>query len=137
MVLELPLLGDLITKPVLFLFSVLVASVVAVLWRKICGLLVHLLRIRAQQGCFPLWMTSLSLYISSSTCFEFAMLSPLDDLSISLYIFHLHPPPTCSACSADWFSACLDLFRLISSHIILFILPAEHYSFYQPNNPNL
>ena len=22
------------------------------------------------------------------------MLSPLDDLSISLYIFHLHPPPT-------------------------------------------
>ena len=105
MVLELPLLGDLITKAARFLFSVLVASVVAVLWRKICGLLVHLLRIRAQQGCFPLWMTSLSLYI-----------------------FHLHPPPTPSrwakgkdgsACSANWFSACLDLFRFISSHIIL------------------
>ena len=66
MVLELPLLGDLITKAARFLYSVLVASVVAVLWRKICGLLVHLLRIRAQQGCFPLWMTSLSLYIYST-----------------------------------------------------------------------
>jgi hypothetical protein len=29
--------------------------------------------------------------------------------------------------------AYLDLSWLISSHIILFILPAEHYSFYQPN----
>jgi hypothetical protein len=29
--------------------------------------------------------------------------------------------------------AYLDLSWLISSHRILFILPAEHYSFYQPN----
>jgi hypothetical protein len=29
--------------------------------------------------------------------------------------------------------AYLGLSWLISSHIILFILPAEHYSFYQPN----
>jgi len=28
----------------------------------------------------------------------------------------------------------VSTYRLISSHIILFILPAEHYSFYQPNN---
>jgi hypothetical protein len=30
-----------------------------------------------------------------------------------------------------------SLFRLISSHTILFIVPAEHYSFYQPNNCTL
>jgi hypothetical protein len=29
--------------------------------------------------------------------------------------------------------AYLSLSWLISSHIILFVLPAEHYSFYQPN----
>jgi hypothetical protein len=33
--------------------------------------------------------------------------------------------------------AYLGLFRLIPSHKILFILPAEHYSFYQPNNLSL
>jgi hypothetical protein len=32
-------------------------------------------------------------------------------------------------------SARLVFFLPISSHIILFILPAEHYSFYQPNTP--
>jgi hypothetical protein len=31
--------------------------------------------------------------------------------------------------------AYLGLSRLISSHRILFILPAEHYSFYRPNTP--
>jgi hypothetical protein len=36
--------------------------------------------------------------------------------------------------SAGRFSTYLDLFRLISSHITLFNLPAEHYSSYQPNN---
>ena len=40
-------------------------------------------------------------------------------------------------CSADPFSTCLDLFQLISSHIILFILPAEYYSLDQPNRPLL
>ena len=38
------------------------------------------------------------------------------------------------ACSAHRFSTCLGLFWLISSHIILFILPAEHYSSDQPNS---
>jgi hypothetical protein len=33
--------------------------------------------------------------------------------------------------------AYLGLSRLISSHRILFILSAEHYSFYQPNTPSL
>jgi hypothetical protein len=32
-------------------------------------------------------------------------------------------------------SARLAFFLPISSHIILFILPPEHYSFYQPNTP--
>ena len=38
-------------------------------------------------------------------------------------------------CSAGPISACLGLFQLISSHIILFILPAEYYSLDQPNSP--
>jgi hypothetical protein len=33
--------------------------------------------------------------------------------------------------------AYLGLSWLISSHRILFILPAEHYSFYQPNTLNI
>ena len=37
-------------------------------------------------------------------------------------------------CSADLGTPCLGLSRLISSHIILFILPDEHYLFYQPNS---
>jgi len=51
------------------------------------------------------------------------------------YFFARNPPcAILKGCSADLGTACLDLSRLISSHIILFILPAEHYSFYQPNS---
>jgi hypothetical protein len=38
-------------------------------------------------------------------------------------------------CSTGRFSAYLDLFRLISSHITLFNLSVKHYSSYQPNSP--
>ena len=53
-----------------------------------------------------------------------------------MQIFFARNPPCAilKGCSADLGTACLDLSRLISSHIILFILPAVHYSFYQPNN---
>jgi len=47
----------------------------------------------------------------------------------------IHPGPSFRGCSAGLSSASLGLSWLISSHTTLFILPAEHYSFYQPNSP--
>ena len=41
--------------------------------------------------------------------------------------------PSYRGCSAYLVLACLGLFRFISSHRILFILPALHYSYGQPN----
>ena len=51
--------------------------------------------------------------------------------NFGLSSFNLH---SYQKVSADLGTTCLGLSRLISSHIILFILPAEHYSFYQPNS---
>ena len=46
----------------------------------------------------------------------------------------LHIP---RGCLADLGMACLSLSRLIYSHIILFILSTEYYSFYQLNGKSL
>jgi len=56
-----------------------------------------------------------------------------------LTVFTIKKKSLCSAgtfwgCPACPISACLGLFWLISSHIILFILPAEHYLLDQPNS---
>jgi len=83
--LQLPLLGDVMTRPVSFLFLVLLASVVDdVLLRRIRGLVIRRILIRAQiqQGCLILWITSI---YSTPIQHQHRPARPLDELYLVLF----------------------------------------------------